>query len=75
MFKVSDILTTPPPAFSSELQQKVYETFAALDIPFERVDTDPGITIFASICWQSSIVIPGSVSTRSKGMSSAAKAA
>ena len=31
--------------------------------------------IFASICWQSSIVIPGSVSTRSKGMSSAAKAA
>ena len=45
MFKVSDILTTPPPAFSSELQQKVYATFAELDIPFERVDTDPGITM------------------------------
>ena len=45
MFKVSDILTTPPPEFSSKLQQKVYETFAALDIPFERVDTDPGITM------------------------------
>ena len=45
MFKVSDILTTPPPAFSSALQQKVYDTFAALDIPFERVDTDPGITM------------------------------
>ena len=44
-FKVSDILTTPPPEFSSELQSKVYETFAALDIPFERVDTDPGITM------------------------------
>ena len=45
MFKVSDILTTPPPAYASELQQKVYETFAALDIPFERVDTDPGLTM------------------------------
>ena len=45
MFKVSDILTTPPAAFSSELQQKVYETFSALEIPFERVDTDPGITM------------------------------
>lgn len=45
MFKVSDIITTPPPEFSSPLQKKVYETFAALDIPFERVDTDPGITM------------------------------
>ena len=45
MFKVSDILTTPPPAFESELQRKVYETFSALEIPFERVDTDPGLTM------------------------------
>ena len=45
MFKVSDTMTTPPPVFSSELQQKVYETFAKLGIPFERVDTDPGITM------------------------------
>ena len=45
MFKVSDILTTPPPECSSELQRRVYETFAALEIPFERVDTDPGITM------------------------------
>ena len=45
MFKVSDILTTPPAAFSSELQRKVYETFSTLEIPFERVDTDPGITM------------------------------
>ena len=44
-FKVSDPLTTPPPAFASELQRKVYETFAALGIPFSRVDTDPGITM------------------------------
>ena len=45
MFKVSEIITTAPTVFSSELQQKVYETFAALDIPFERVDTDPGLTM------------------------------
>jgi Ala-tRNA(Pro) deacylase len=45
MFKVSDIIKTPPEAFSSVLQQKVYETFSAKGIPFERVDTDPGITM------------------------------
>ena len=45
MFKVSDILSTPPAGFSSELQQKVYETFSALGIPFQRVDTDPGLTM------------------------------
>ena len=45
MFKVSDIITTPPAEFASELQCKVYEAFAALEIPFERADTDPGITM------------------------------
>ena len=45
MFKVSDPVSTPPAAFASPLQQKVYQTFSALGIPFERVDTDPGITM------------------------------
>ena len=45
MFKVSDIITTPPTECSSELQRKVYETFASLDITFERVDSDPGLTM------------------------------
>jgi len=45
MFKVSDPLTTPPPVFSTALQQLVYETFARLEIPFWRVDTDPGLTM------------------------------
>ena len=45
MFKVSDILTSPPPEFSTPLQKMVYETFASLGIPFERVDTDPGLTM------------------------------
>ena len=45
MFKVSDPMTTPPPEFATELQRLVYETFARLAIPFERVDTDPGLTM------------------------------
>ena len=45
MFKVSDIITTPPAEFSSELQKVVYEAFASLGIPFGRVDTDPGLTM------------------------------
>jgi Ala-tRNA(Pro) deacylase len=45
MFKVSDPMTTPPPVFSTVLQQLVYETFSKLEIPFWRVDTDPGLTM------------------------------
>ena len=45
MFYVSDIITTPPAEFGSGLQIKVYEAFALLGIPFERVDTDPGLTM------------------------------
>ena len=45
MFKVSDIITTPPPAFETELQRQVYAAFAALGIAFGRVDTDPGLTM------------------------------
>lgn len=45
MFKVSEIMTTPPDNFATELQKKVYETFNSQGIRFERVDTDPGITM------------------------------
>ena len=45
MFKVSEIITTPPAEFSSPLQKLVYETLDRLGIPFERVDTDPGLTM------------------------------
>ena len=38
-------MTTPPTVFSTVLQQLVYETFARLEIPFWRVDTDPGLTM------------------------------
>lgn len=45
MFKVGEIVTTPPAEYLSPLQKTVYETLERLDIPFERVDTDPGITM------------------------------
>jgi len=45
MFKVSEVKTAPPAEYSSELQRRVYETFDSLRIPFERVDTDPGLRI------------------------------
>ena len=42
---VSEPISTPPFQFETRLQQLVYETFASKDIPFSRVDTDPGITM------------------------------
>ena len=45
MFKVSEVMTVPPAEYSSELQRRVYEAFDSLGIPFERVDTDPGLTM------------------------------
>jgi Ala-tRNA(Pro) deacylase len=45
MFKVSDIITTPPESFSTPLQKEVYSALSTLDIPYGRVDTDPGITM------------------------------
>ena len=45
MFKVSEIMTTPPAEFASTLQRKVYKAFAVRRIPFGRVDTDPGLTM------------------------------
>ena len=44
-FKVSNPFTTPPPEFATPLQRAVYEAFVKLDIPFKRVDTDPGLTM------------------------------
>ena len=44
-FYVSEAMGTPPDVFSTPLQQAVYERFAACGIAFERVDTDPGITM------------------------------
>lgn len=45
MFYVSDIKTTAPAEFKTELQQKVYKTLDSLEISYERVDTDEAITM------------------------------
>ena len=44
-FKVSEPVSTPPPAYGTGLQRTVYETFAALGIPFERVDHEHADTM------------------------------
>ncbi len=44
-FYVSQPMSTAPSAFETPLQQLVYEKFTSANIPFTRVDTDPGITM------------------------------
>ncbi len=45
MIHVSEIQTTAPAAFQTDLQRTVYNTLQELGIPFERVDTDEVITM------------------------------
>lgn len=45
MFYVSEIKREAPEVFATPLQKKVYETLVQNNIPFGRVDTDPGITM------------------------------
>ena len=45
MFFVSDIYTTAPSEFKTDLQEKTYYALDELHIPFERVDTDEAITM------------------------------
>ncbi|MGI6175986.1 MAG: prolyl-tRNA synthetase associated domain-containing protein [Christensenellales bacterium] len=45
MFFVSDIYTTAPSEFKTDLQAKTYQALDKLHIPFERVDTDEAITM------------------------------
>lgn len=44
-FYVSGRIRTAPGHYETPLRRAVYEAFARLEIPFERVDTDPGITM------------------------------
>ena len=45
MFYISEIQNVAPATFKTDLQRLVYETFARLGIPFERVNTDEAITM------------------------------
>lgn len=44
-FFVSERMTTEPQEFATPLQEKIYKTLNRLGIRYERVDTDPGITM------------------------------
>lgn len=45
MITVSEIQNKAPIQFKTQLQEKVYQTLAELQIPYERVDTDEVITM------------------------------
>lgn len=45
MVYVSDIQTTPPTEFGSELEKMTYETLATLEIPFYQVATGEAVTM------------------------------
>ena len=44
-FYVSELIDTSPDTFDTPPQQLVYKTLEFAGIPFQRVDTDPGITM------------------------------
>lgn len=45
MFYTSEIMTTPPSTFRTPLEARVYRELERLGILFERIDSDPGITM------------------------------
>ncbi|RBL89426.1 prolyl-tRNA synthetase associated domain-containing protein [Chitinophaga flava] len=45
MFFVSEIKETEPSEFKTPLQRMVYEMFREKEVKYERVDTDPAITM------------------------------
>ncbi len=45
MFYISDISNKAPNSFDTKLQEQVYATLNALNIPFSRVTTDEAITM------------------------------
>lgn len=45
MIHVSEIITSAPNEFTTQLHKMVYNTLEQLNIPFERVDTDEAITM------------------------------
>lgn len=45
MIEVSEVMTTAPAKFETELQKKIYETLEEMKIPFERVENSPSHTM------------------------------
>ncbi len=47
MIKVSEVKTYSPTEYRTDLQKQVYDNLNALEIPFERVDNEPAVTMEA----------------------------
>ena len=45
MFYVSEIFRSAPETFQTPLQERTYAALAALELPYERVETDEAITM------------------------------
>ena len=45
MIQVSEVFTSPPAEFKTDLQKQVYETLNRLGIEYKRVDNDPAVTM------------------------------
>ena len=45
MIQVSEVFTSPPAEFKTDLQKQVYETLDRLGIEYKRVDNDPAVTM------------------------------
>lgn len=45
MIRVSEVYTQKPSEYKTPLQELTYETLEKLEIPFERVENDPAITM------------------------------
>lgn len=45
MIWTSEVMHTAPAEFKTPLEEKVFQTLKELDIPFDRIDNDPAITM------------------------------
>ena len=55
MIHVGPVTHSAPAAFSTPLQQKIYETLASLQVPFSRVDNDPSHTMEDAVAINASL--------------------
>ena len=58
MIRTSEIKTAAPAVFVNETQRKVYATLQRLEIPFERIDNDPAVTMEDCIAIDQALGVP-----------------
>ena len=58
MIRTSEIKTGMPAVFANETQRKVYAALERLEIPFERIDNDPAVTMEDSEAVDAALGVP-----------------